>query len=163
MSYPVDMFMEMRVAFFTQRGLARNAVFRGQPNPPAPIDIRDILEFATVQGAANAGLSHKIGTLTPGKEADVIVIRTDDVNTWPGTNAVGTVVQYAMTPNVDTVIIGGRIKKWDGKLVGVNLDRVRRLALQSRAYLFQAQGLTLDVLAPGTCTRSSTSASCPAP
>ena len=50
-----------------------------------------------------------------------------------------------------------------GKLVGVDLERVRQLALQSRAYLFQAQGLTLDVLAPGTCTRSSTTASCPAP
>ena len=163
MSYPADMFMEMRVAFFTQRALARNAVFRGDPNPPAPIDIRDILEFATVQGAANCGLSNKVGTLTPGKEADLIVIRTDDVNTWPGANAVGTVVQYAMTPNVETVIIGGKIKKWNGKLVGVDMDRIRRLVLQSRSFLYEAQGLTLDVLAPGTCTRSSTNASCPPP
>jgi cytosine/adenosine deaminase-related metal-dependent hydrolase len=164
MSYPVDMFMEMRVAFFTQRALAKNAVFREEPNPPAPIDIRDILEFATVQGAANCGLSHKVGTLTPGKEADVIVIRRDDVNTWPGANAVGTVVQYAMTPNVETVIIGGRIRKWNGRLLGVNMDRIRRLVLQSRAYLYEAQGLSPpDVLAPGTCTRSPTNESCPAP
>ena len=85
--------------------------------------------------------------LTPGKEADIIVIRTGDVNTFPGANAVGTVVQVANIGNVDTVIIGGNIKKWKGKLVGVNFDRVKRLLLESRAYLYQARGLTLDILA----------------
>jgi cytosine/adenosine deaminase-related metal-dependent hydrolase len=146
-SYSADMFTEMRVAFFIQRALARNAVFTGQPNPPAPIGIRDILEFATVRGAGCAGLSSKIGTLTPGKEADIIVIRTGDVNTFPAANAVGTVVQVANIGNVDTVIIGGNIKKWKGKLVGVNFDRVKKLLLESRAYLYQARGLTLDILA----------------
>jgi 5-methylthioadenosine/S-adenosylhomocysteine deaminase len=67
-----------------------------------------------------------------------------DVNTFPAANAVGTVVQVA---NIGTVIIGGNIKKWKGKLVGVNFDRVKRLLLESRAYLYQARGLTLDILA----------------
>ena len=76
-----------------------------------------------------------------------IVIRTGDVNTFPAANAVGTVVQVANIGNVDTVIIGGNIKKWKGKLVGVNFDRVKKLLLESRAYLYQARGLTLDILA----------------
>jgi cytosine/adenosine deaminase-related metal-dependent hydrolase len=146
-SYSADMFMDMRVAFFVQRALARNAVFKGEPNPPAPIGIRDILEFATVRGAACCGLSNKIGTLTPGKEADIIVIRTNDVNTFPLANAVGTVVQAANIGNIDTVIIGGNIRKWKGRLVGVNFERVKRMVLESRAYLYQARGMTLDVLA----------------
>src|SRR5262245_18076879 len=144
-SYSGDMFMEMRVAFFFQRGVRQNMIFRGLPNPPAPVTVQDMLEFATVRGAACAGLLDKIGTLTPGKEADVVLIRAEDINTMPVCNALDTVVQLASTANVDTVIIGGEIRKWHGKLVGVDLRRHRQQVVDSRQYLFDKKGFTLDI------------------
>jgi len=146
-SYSTDMFTEMRVAFFFQRGIRRNGIFRGLPNPPAPIKVQDVLEFATVRGAANAGLLHKIGTLTPGKEADIVLIRAEDINTMRLGNAFDTVVQQAHAGNVDTVFIGGKIRKWRGKLVGVNLKKHRQLVFESRQYLFGQAGFNLDILA----------------
>ena len=100
---------------------------------------------------ACAGLLDRCGTLTPGKEADVVMIRTDDINLYPSNNAVGTVVLAADTRNVDTVIIGGRIRKLRGRMPGVNMARFRQMADESRTYLFSRAGYTLDVFsnAPG--------------
>jgi 5-methylthioadenosine/S-adenosylhomocysteine deaminase len=146
-SYSTDMFMEMRVAFYFQRGLARNAAFRGLPNPPAPIRVQDVLEFATVRGAWCAGLLDKCGTLTPGKEADIVLIRAEDINTMPLAHAVGTVVSQAHPGNVDSVFIAGTPKKWRGKLVDVNARKLRQRILASREYLFTQRGYSLDIFA----------------
>jgi 5-methylthioadenosine/S-adenosylhomocysteine deaminase len=146
-SYSTDMFMEMRVAFYFQRGLARNAAFRGQPNPPAPIRVQDVLEFATVRGAWCAGLLDKCGTLTPGKEADIVLIRAQDINTMPLGHAVGTVVSQAHPGNIDSVFIAGTPKKWRGKLVDVNARKLRQRILASREYLFTQRGYSLDIFA----------------
>jgi len=146
-SYSTDMFMEMRVAFFFQRGVRRNGIFKGLPNPPAPVTPKDMLEFATVRGVENAGLLHKTGTLTPGKEADIVLIRADDLNTMPLANAYDTVVQQAHAGNVDTVFIGGQIRKWRGRLVDVDLTKLRGLVSDSRQYLFEQRGFVLDIFA----------------
>ena len=146
-SYSTDMFMEMRVAFFFQRGVRRNGIFKGLPNPPAPLIPKDMLEFATVRGTENAGLLHKAGTLTPGKEADIVLIRAEDLNTMPLANAYDTVVQQAHAGNVDTVFIGGQIRKWHGRLVDVDLRKLRDLVSESRQYLFEQRGFVLDVFA----------------
>ena len=72
-SYSTDMFTEMRVAFHLQRWGAHQAAARKEADPPAPLKMRDLLEFATIRGAENAALQGKVGTLTPGKEADIVV------------------------------------------------------------------------------------------
>jgi len=144
-SYGTDMFTEMRVLFNIQRAWATNRKFRGEANPPALVRVRDLLECATVNGAACAGLAGKCGTLTPGKEADIVLIRTDDMNLYPSNNAIGTVVMAADTRNVDTVIIGGAVRKFRGKLVGVNLSRFRQQVEESRDYLFRQSGYRLDI------------------
>jgi 5-methylthioadenosine/S-adenosylhomocysteine deaminase len=146
-SYSTDMFTEMRVAFFFQRGVRRNGIFKGLPNPPAPLKVQDIFEFATVRGVENAGLLHKVGTLTPGKEADIVLIRAEDLNTMPLANAFDTVVQQAHAGNVDTVFIGGQVRKWRGKLVDVNLKKLRDMVYESRQYLFEQRGFALDIFA----------------
>jgi len=146
-SYSTDMFTEMRVAFFFQRGVRRNGIFKGLPNPPAPVKVQDILEFATVRGVENAGLLRKVGTLTPGKEADIVLIRAEDLNTMPIANAFDTVVQQAHAGNVDTVFIGGQVRKWRGKLVDVNLKKLREMVYESRQYLFEQRGFALDIFA----------------
>ena len=65
-------------------------------------------------------LDHRIGSLTPGKQADVVMIRTDDLNTFPtvpGGDPVHAVVMYAENANVDTVLVAGKAVKRGGKLV----------------------------------------------
>jgi cytosine/adenosine deaminase-related metal-dependent hydrolase len=104
------------------------------------------MECATVNGARCAALLHKCGTLAPGKEADVVMIRADDINVYPLNNAIGTVVQGADVRNVDTVIIGGAIRKRAGRLVGVDMPRFRRLVDESRSYLFAQAKYKLDIL-----------------
>jgi cytosine/adenosine deaminase-related metal-dependent hydrolase len=146
-SYSTDMFMEMRTAFHIQRAVATNRKVNGDANPPAPVSVRDVLICATVNGAACAGLSDKIGTLAPGKEADIVMIRTDAINLYPSNNAIGTVVAAADRSNVDTVIIGGVIRKQHGKMVGVDMARFRKMADDSRAYLFSKTGYKPDIFA----------------
>jgi 5-methylthioadenosine/S-adenosylhomocysteine deaminase len=146
-SYSTDMFMEMRVAFYLQRAFAQNRRFAGDPNPPKPVMVRDMLECATVNGAICAGLADKIGTLTPGKEADIVVIRTDDIDLYPSNNAIGTVVQAAHRSNVETVIIGGRVRKYRGKVVGLDMAKLRRLTEESLHHLFTATGYKPDIFA----------------
>lgn len=140
-----DFFTQMRVALNVQRSGAFNRRYKGEANAPAPITMRDVLEFATVQGAKANGLLRKCGTLTPGKEADLVLIRSDDIDNMPLNNAVATVVSGADSGNVDTVIIGGKVRKFRGKLVGVDLARVRRLVHQSRDGILARSGYKLDV------------------
>ncbi len=146
-SYSSDMFMEMRVAFYLQRAVAQNCKFMGDQNPPKPLMVKDVLYCATMGGAHCAGLDDKIGSLTPGKEADLLMIRADDINLYPSNNAVGTVVQAAERSNVDTVIIGGRVRKYKGKVMGVDMKRLKTMVEESRTHLFTAIGYHPDIFA----------------
>lgn len=144
-SYGTDMFSEMRVAFNVQRAMATYRRAHGEAKAPALVDVRTVLECATAGGAACAGLLDKCGTLTPGKEADIVMIRTDDINLYPSNHAIGTVVLAADTRNIDTVIVGGRVRKLRGRMAGVNMDKFRQMADESRNYLFTRAGYKLDV------------------
>jgi len=148
-SYGTDMFTEMRVAFYVQRAMATYRKTNGEANAPALIGVRQILECATLGGATCAGLADTCGSLTPGKQADIVMIRSDDVNVYPSNHALGTVVLAADVRNIDTVIIGGKIRKLRGRMVGVNMDRYRQLADESRAYLFMKAGYKLDIFSKG--------------
>ncbi len=145
-SYSTDMFGEMRAAFFVQRALATNRRVNKDPNAPAPVTVRQVLQCATVNGAKCAAVLDKCGTLTPGKEADVVMIRADEMNVYPLNSALGTVVQAAEVHNVDTVIIAGSIRKRRGRLVGVNMQRFRQLVDESRSYLLAKMNYKLNIL-----------------
>jgi 5-methylthioadenosine/S-adenosylhomocysteine deaminase len=146
-SYSGDMFMEMRVAFYLQRAIAKNRAFLGDQNPPKPLMIRDVFHCATLGGAHCAGLDDKIGSLTVGKQADIVMIRSDDPNLYPSNNALGTVVQAADRGNVDTVIIGGRIRKYRGKVVGLDMNKVKAMVDESLNHLFTSAGYHPDIFA----------------
>ena len=148
-SYGTDMFTEMRVAFYVQRAMATYRKTNGDAKASALVGVRQVLECATLGGAACAGLIDKCGSLTPGKEADIILIRTDAINLYPSNHALGTVALAADSRNVDTVIIGGRIRKQRGVMTGVNLEKYRQLADESRQYLFSKAGYTLDIFSKG--------------
>src|SRR5262249_29763976 len=127
-----DMFTVMRSTFTLQRALINDRALAGDQNLPRLLTCRDVLEMATIEGARVSHIDHKVGTLTPGKEADIVMLRTDAINVMPLNNAPGAVVTLMDTSNVDTVLIAGKVVKQNGKLVGVDLEKIRRTVEASR-------------------------------
>jgi cytosine/adenosine deaminase-related metal-dependent hydrolase len=105
--------------------------------------MREVLEYATIEGARANGLESKTGTLTPGKQADVILLRTDRINVTPFNDPVAAVVTSMDTGNVDTVLIAGRVMKRHGRLLHVDWQAVKRLALESRDHVIEKSGFRL--------------------
>jgi 5-methylthioadenosine/S-adenosylhomocysteine deaminase len=129
-----DMFTQMRTALSYYRSYVGGGHSRAA-NAPETLTTDDVLEFATVQGSRANGLSHKVGTIAPGKSADIIMIRANDVNLMPVIDPVAAVVSGCHPGNVDMVMVDGRILKRDGKLIGVDLDEIRKRAKASQDYL----------------------------
>jgi len=133
---PGDMFTQMRFLFAQARLVEHEAAFAaGNEEEPTLLTSREVLEFATIEGARVCGLGHRTGSLTPGKQADVVVLRCDETNTYPVIDPVSTVVHQADTRNVDTVIVAGEPLKRGGKLVGADLRAARDRAAASLDYL----------------------------
>jgi 5-methylthioadenosine/S-adenosylhomocysteine deaminase len=109
--------------------------------------VEAVLKAATVNGARAAGLESEIGTLTPGKQADIIMVRTDGVAVFPATNAIGTIVQAVERSDIDTVMVAGEIRKRAGKLVGVDVAKLHAEANASRDHLLEASGYRTDLFA----------------
>jgi 5-methylthioadenosine/S-adenosylhomocysteine deaminase len=127
-----DMFTVMRSTFTLHRTLLNERALAGEQKLPPLLTCRDVLEMATIEGARVSHLDHRVGTLTPGKEADIIMLRTDAINVAPLNNAPGAIVTLMDTSNVDTVLIAGKVMKRAGKLVGVDLNKIRRTVEVSR-------------------------------
>jgi cytosine/adenosine deaminase-related metal-dependent hydrolase len=154
-----DMFSQMRSAMNLQRALVNQMVLNSQPtevNPyPAPppgtpplLRTQDVLRFATIEGARDLRLDHKVGTLTPGKEADIIILDAEAINVAPLNNVPGAVVALMERSNVETVISAGKVRKWKGRLLDVNLRKLRRELENSRDYLFGAAGIPQELYRP---------------
>src|SRR5438132_2867598 len=103
---------------------------------PAPLSTRDVLRFATMNGAKCLRLDSKTGSLTPGKEADIIILDATALNVFPINNVPGAVVSLMERTNVETVIVAGKVRKWQGRLLDVNLDNLRRQLENSRDHVF---------------------------
>jgi cytosine/adenosine deaminase-related metal-dependent hydrolase len=84
-----------------------------------------------------------VGTLTPGKQADIILLRTDRVNVTPLNDPVTAVVAGMDTGNVDTVLIAGRVMKRGGKLLHVDWPAVMRMADEARRHVVEKSGFRL--------------------
>jgi len=131
-----DAFSLMRGAYAIQRGLANDLAFK-ESNPgnlpiPQLLTSRQCIEMATIAGAAGSGLLDKVGTLTPGKEADIIILEARSINTWPMNNVPGTVVTMMNPRHVRDVLIAGKVVYWKHQLVGWNIDRLLTQAEQAR-------------------------------
>jgi cytosine/adenosine deaminase-related metal-dependent hydrolase len=113
------------------------------------ITCRDAIEFATINGATVAHLDGKVGSLTPGKEADIIMLDTNRINAFPVNNVPGTVVTLMDTSNVENVFIAGKPVKWQGKLVGVDIARLRARADKSRDGLLERSKFPREMF--GSC------------
>lgn len=107
----------------------------------APVLLKDVIEWATMGGARALGIDDVTGSVTPGKRADLIMIRQDDLNMAPACDVESAIVRVATPANVDTVMVDGRVLKRGGKLVGFDtLKIVRNAASSAHAVRTRAGG-----------------------
>jgi 5-methylthioadenosine/S-adenosylhomocysteine deaminase len=114
-----DLFTAMRMTLQHERHRSiLDTLARTGARPEAtPVSCRDALRWVTIDAARVAGLDRRIGSLTPGKQADVTLLRAGDLNLWSGRDPVGCVVKQAGPGNVDTVLIAGQVRKRAGRLL----------------------------------------------
>lgn len=140
-----DPFTLMRSALTLQRAFINEAALSGKDGLSPLLTCRDVIRFATREGARGLKLDGKTGSLTPGKQADLILLDATRMNVAPLNHVPGAVVTLMDRSNVDTVMVAGRIRKWDGRLLDADLAKLRRELEASRDYLFGATGIPHDL------------------
>lgn len=141
-----DMFTQMRAAYQTSRMIAHKRVRDGQP--AEFLKTRDILELATLEGARTLGLADRIGSISVGKRADIVLLDLNTINVAPVNDVVGAVVLSADTSNVHTVLIDGTVVKSQGHLNDLDLVAAMNSIHASRDHLFASAGRIPAKLGP---------------
>jgi cytosine/adenosine deaminase-related metal-dependent hydrolase len=125
-NYNCDPFVGMRVLF---------AVHSHRIGAAVPLTVKRLVQLATLDGAVDLGIADKCGSLTPGKRADIILIRTNDINMTPVGDPYEALVHRAQPGNVDTVIVDGRILRQGGRFTALDHAKVLSDARQAAAGL----------------------------
>ncbi len=138
-----DMLAVARVTMASQRGLDNDESRRtiGKLPPTSTIYCREALEWITIEGAKMLKQEHRIGSLTPGKQADIVVIHADDLNMWPIHDPVTTVVTQTSLSNIEHVLIAGNFKKRDGKMLYPHLGAQKAALRESGRRILSEIGL----------------------
>ena len=150
-----DFFTQMRSAMTMQRLIINQAVLNTgdfvtfptgtwpafPAGLPPLLNARDVLRFATINGAKALRLDSKTGSLKVGKEADIIILDGTHLNVFPMNNVPGAVVTLMDRTNVETVIVAGKIRKWKGELLDVDLDLLRTQIAATRDFVYSAAGV----------------------
>ena len=144
---PGDIFAQMRATISLQHATHFDLKLAGKGGLPNLMSTRDVIRYATVEGARVAGLGTVTGSLEPGKQADIVVLRTDRPNVFPINDPVGAVVWGMDTSNVDWVFAGGRPLMRKGVLEA-DVERARNLATTAQHRVTTAAGLVAGA-APG--------------
>ena len=138
-----DMISQARIALGIQRSLD-NVAYRaehGSIPPTSTVSTREALSWVTVEGARMLGMQDRIGSLAPGKQADLVVIRADELNMQPVHDPVSAVVFQASLANIDSVMVAGQWAKRDGRLLGVNLPPLLNALRESGQKITRAMGI----------------------
>jgi cytosine/adenosine deaminase-related metal-dependent hydrolase len=122
-----DMFTVARMALASQRALDNAAERARSGGIPATSTILagEALDWITTRGAAMLGKSDRIGSLAPGKQADIAVMSLGALAMWPVHDAVASVVMQGSGARVRDVLVAGRFRKRDHRLLGHDLAAVR--------------------------------------
>jgi 5-methylthioadenosine/S-adenosylhomocysteine deaminase len=138
-----DLFTVARMALASQRAFdnAQARAATGKLPETSTIRCREALGWITLEGARMLKMEDRIGSLAPGKQADLILVRADDLNMWPVHDPVTSVVMQANSGNVDTVLVAGRIRKQRGKLLYPKLEQKKQELLESGKRILAAMGL----------------------
>ena len=116
-TYNCDLFVAMRILYALHQHRIGNKI---------KLTTRRLIELATIDGARDLGIADKVGSLTPGKRADLITVRTTDINMAPVGDPFDALVALAQPANVDTVVVDGRILRRGNKFTA--LDHAKVLA-----------------------------------
>jgi 5-methylthioadenosine/S-adenosylhomocysteine deaminase len=125
-NYNCDPFVAMRILF---------ALHQHRIGERIPLTVKRLVQLATLDGAVDLNIADKTGSLTPGKRADIILIRTTDINMTPVGNPYEALVSLAQPSNVDTVIVDGRILRQAGKFTMLDHAKVVKDAQEAAAGL----------------------------
>jgi 5-methylthioadenosine/S-adenosylhomocysteine deaminase len=138
-----DMFTALRLALQVQRDIDNQQVIARTGRAPERISItcREALRWATIEGARMAGIEDRIGSLSPGKEADIVLLRADDLALIPVVDPIASIVLHAGPANVDTVLVAGRIMKRNGRLAYEGLARRKAELVDSSRHVLEAARL----------------------
>lgn len=136
-----DMFTQMRALLAIQRMLAVNTAY-GAGTRPRRIGVADVLDFATLSGARSIGLGDTTGSLTPGKQADLLLVGAEDLNTMPLNDPIGTLVLGADPRNIHAVFVAGHVRKWAGTVLDVDLAALGDDVRASRDDILHTAGRT---------------------
>jgi 5-methylthioadenosine/S-adenosylhomocysteine deaminase len=135
---PGDMFTQMRAAFGAERARVNAVSWAADTGvPDTMLTAQQMLEMATINGAHVAGLEDRVGSLTPGKKADVVVIDATAINVTPIHDPVAAVTLCADVSNVEHVIVDGEFRKRDFTLLA-DVGRTRTLVENARDFLVDA-------------------------
>ena len=125
-NYNCDPFVAMRILF---------ALHQHRISDKISLTVKRLVQLATRDGAVDLGIAEKTGSLTPGKRADIILVRTTDINITPVGDPYEALVSLAQPTNVDTVIVDGRILRQSGKFTALDHAKVVREAQEAAATL----------------------------
>jgi 5-methylthioadenosine/S-adenosylhomocysteine deaminase len=139
---PGDMFAQMRATNSMQHATVFDRKLAGKAGVPRLMNTRDMIRYATTDGARVAGLGGVTGSLEPGMRADAIMLRTDRPNVFPINDPIGAVVWGMDTSNVDMVFVDGRVVMRDGVL-GADVQRARDLATSALERVAAASGIVV--------------------
>ena len=138
-SAPGDMFTQIRSVYGLQRSRCFELIYQGKEHPSL-MEVPEVLELATMAGAVAARLDRKVGSLTVGKDADLILLRTNTLNVMPLNGIQNAIVLSMDVRNVDTVMVKGRIVKRDGRMVGIDMQALTEKLHESRDNVFRKTG-----------------------
>lgn len=139
-----DMFTQMRSLITQQRMFCNEKALLGEEYPQL-LSAMDAIRFATVNGAKGLRLDHKTGSLRPGKDADIILLDAQALNVAPLNHVAGAVVTLMERSNVATVLCAGQVRKWQGQILGHDVNALRGQLEASRDRLFAAAGIEQDL------------------
>ena len=146
---PGDLFAQMRAAISMQHATVFDRKLAGKSGIPKLMTTRNVIRFATSDGARVAGLAGATGSLEVGMQADVLVLRADRPNIYPINDPIGAVVWGMDTSNVDWVFVGGRALMREGVL-DADVQRARSLATGARGRMGNASGSIVGAAQGGT-------------
>jgi cytosine/adenosine deaminase-related metal-dependent hydrolase len=134
-----DLFAQMRLGLQAERARANQAALDGLEMPEAlTLGVRDVLRFATLGGAEALGMDSTVGSIEPGKAADLVVLRVDRFHLTPLNDPVASVVLQAGPADLDAVVLNGVVVKEGGELLGERTAQGRMLVERSRDRILAA-------------------------
>ena len=145
---PGDLFAQMRATISMQHATVFDRKLAGKAGVPRLMSTRDVIRHATVDGARAVGLGTVTGSLEPGKQADIVMLRTDRPNIFPINDPIGAVVWGMDTSNVDQVFVSGRALMRGGVL-DADVARARSLATVARRHLTESSGAFPGTMSAG--------------